>query len=205
MTSSLLNRAAITLAASAIFAGTCAAQTTQDSNNEIKQRQRIELRAAAGGGGFGGRRLDEGDDPCWPMRKEKAAYLGVVTAPVTAALREQLKLKPGVGLVVESVQKDSPAEAAGIKQYDVMDKLDDQWLINSQQLAVLVRMHTPGDQIAVSVVRQGQPQTINAKLVEKELAVMDDANPWGVPGRTSSAEHSSARRNRRVQGPDRSR
>jgi len=178
----------MTLAAtSAMFAGICAAQTTQPTKTEVQQKKYIELRAAAGagggsGGGFGGQMMPKVAVRYAPARKEKAAYLGVVTAPVTAVLREQLKLKPGVGLVVESVQKDSPAEAAGFKQYDVIEKLDDQWLINSQQFAVLVRMHQPGEEVTVSLIRQGQSQNIKAKLVEKELAVIDETNAWGVPG-----------------------
>ncbi|WP_428939524.1 S1C family serine protease [Fontivita pretiosa] len=116
-------------------------------------------------------------------RTEKAAFLGVVTSPVSAAMREQLKLPKGVGLVVESVEDDSPAERAGIKQYDILQKLDDQLLINSHQLAVLIRMHKPGDQVSITLLRQGQTQTITATLVEKELPSIDDAaGPWGIPG-----------------------
>lgn len=117
-----------------------------------------------------------------PAKKEKAAFLGVVTTPVNAAMRQQLQLKKGVGLVVERVEKDSPAEAAGIQQYDVLEKLGDQWLVNTQQLSVLVRLHNPGDDVAVSLIRQGQPKTVTAKLVEKELAVLPESNPWGMAG-----------------------
>jgi hypothetical protein len=115
-------------------------------------------------------------------KKEKAAFLGVVTAPVEPAMREQLKLPKGVGLTVERVEADSPAEQAGIRQYDVVQKIDDQWLINAHQLAVLVRMHKPGDEVTLSLVRQGQPMNVTTKLVEKELAVLDGTNLLGMPG-----------------------
>src|SRR5262245_19618935 len=74
------------------------------------------------------------------VKKEKAAFLGVVAVPVAPATREQIKLPKGIGLSVESVEKDSPAAQAGIMQYDVLQKLDDQWLVNGHQLAVVVRM-----------------------------------------------------------------
>src|SRR5258708_1330287 len=78
-------------------------------------------------------------------KTEKAAFLGVSGSPVMPALREQLKLPKGVGLIVEHVEPKSPAEAAGIKQYDVLHKIGDQLLVNAHQLAVLVRMHKPGE------------------------------------------------------------
>src|SRR4051812_14577750 len=70
---------------------------------------------------------------------EKGAWLGVNTSPPPHVLRQQLQLPRGVGLVVDMVAPDSPAQAAGVKQYDVLHKLNDQILINQQQLAVLVR------------------------------------------------------------------
>lgn len=110
------------------------------------------------------------------VKKEKASWLGVATSPVSGALRKQVKLThKGIGLVVERVEPKSPAADAGLQQYDIIEKLDDQWLVNSQQFGVLIRMHTPGDEIALTVVREGQPVTLRAKLAEKEMAVMDDA------------------------------
>jgi serine protease Do len=115
-------------------------------------------------------------------KKEMAAFLGVITVPVSPAMREQLKLAKGVGLTVEGVEADSPAAQAGMQQYDIIQKINDQWLINAHQLAVLVRMHKPGDDVTLSVIRQGQPINVTAKLVEKELAVLDGANLLGMPG-----------------------
>lgn len=114
---------------------------------------------------------------------EMASYLGVAASPASAALREQIRLKPGVGLVVEHVDKGSPAEQAGLKQYDVLEKFDDQWMVNSEQLAVLIRLSDPGSEIKLSIIRQGQPQTLSAKLIEKELpplasVINDPVTSW---------------------------
>ena len=53
-------------------------------------------------------------------KREKAAFLGVVTSVPAAGVREQLKLAKGVGLAVDFVEKDSPAEAAGLAKGDVL-------------------------------------------------------------------------------------
>ena len=105
---------------------------------------------------------------------EKAAFLGVTTSPAGATVREQLKLAKGTGLVVEFVEKDSPAGAAGIAVHDVLTKLDDQVLVNMPQLAVLVRMHKPGDTVKLTYIRGGESKTAEVKLVEKEVPVLED-------------------------------
>ena len=112
---------------------------------------------------------------------EKAAYLGVSASPVPAALREQLKLQKGLGMVVDFVEPASPAEAAGIQKFDILQKLNDQLLVDAYQLAVLVRTCKAGDDIQLTVIHQGQTQTLTAKLVEKEVPPLDETNPWVIP------------------------
>lgn len=104
-------------------------------------------------------------------KMEKASFLGVRTAPVPPSLRPHVDLPKGVGLVVESVEPDSPASAAGLQQYDILHKLGDQLLINTNQLSVLIRLNTPGTEVTLSVIRQGKPMEVKAKLVERELPV----------------------------------
>jgi hypothetical protein len=102
---------------------------------------------------------------------EKAAFLGVRTAPVPPSLRPHVDLPPGVGLVVEAVEPESPASAAGLQQYDILHKLGDQLLINTDQFSTLIRMNKPDTEITLSVVRQGKPLEVKAKLVEREVQV----------------------------------
>lgn len=102
---------------------------------------------------------------------QPGTYLGIASSPVSAELREQLKLKRGVGLVVQRVEKGSPAEQAGVKQYDIVEKMDDQILLNPDQFQSLVRMQEPGAQVKLAIIRQGQPQTLTVTLVEKAVPV----------------------------------
>jgi membrane-associated protease RseP (regulator of RpoE activity) len=99
----------------------------------------------------------------------KAAFLGVGVSAAPEVLTEQLKLPQGVGLVVEFVEKDSPAEKAGLQARDVLHKLDEQLLVNPSQLATLIRTFKPSDGIKLTVIRKGDIVTLNATLVEKEM------------------------------------
>lgn len=92
------------------------------------------------------------------------AYLGVATSAVPPTLREQLNLPRGIGLLVDSVEPASPAQTAGLQPNDVLHRLEDQLLINVHQFAVLLRTYKPGDNVALSVIRNGQPLRIEATL-----------------------------------------
>jgi membrane-associated protease RseP (regulator of RpoE activity) len=94
----------------------------------------------------------------------QTAYLGVSTSPAQTALQKQLQLKAGVGLVVDAVTPGGPAEKAGLKQYDILHKLDDQLLINAEQLDVLVRSFAPGRDVKLAVIREGKATELAAKL-----------------------------------------
>lgn len=112
--------------------------------------------------------------------REKGAFLGISGGPVTDALREQLKLPRGVGLVVEHVQPKSAADQAGVRRFDVLQKLDDQLIINAHQLAVLVRMHEPGEEVKLTVIRGGERKELTAKLTEADLEPLGEEAPWGL-------------------------
>ena len=117
------------------------------------------------------------------MEMRKVAYLGVSTSPVPAALASQLKLPEGFGLVVDHVEPKGPADAAGLKQHDVIVRVGDQRLVNTAQLGTLVRAQKPGDEIKVAVVREGKETILKAKLIEKEMPVPPagaEALPFGV-------------------------
>jgi hypothetical protein len=103
------------------------------------------------------------------MKREKVAFFGVGTSDPPPVLVEQLKLTPRQGMVVDFVEPQSPAEQSGVKQYDVLLKFDDQKLINPEQLRALVRLKKPGDDVKVSLIRQGQPMELVIELGEKEV------------------------------------
>jgi hypothetical protein len=115
---------------------------------------------------------------------EKAAFLGVATSPASPLLRDQLKLHRGMGLVVEFVAPDSPAMRAGMQPHDVLEKLDDQWLVDGPQFAALVRAKKPGDTLTLTLLRAGERQKITVTLAEKELPVLEDQESLRLPANT---------------------
>jgi len=118
--------------------------------------------------------------PGGPRKKMKLPFLGVATSSPSEALRKQINLPPGTGLVVDYVAEESPAHEAGIKAHDVLTQLGDQILVNPPQLAVLVRLRKAGDAVPVTLMRGGKEQQVKATLTEKEQWVTTGGSGVGA-------------------------
>lgn len=116
--------------------------------------------------------------PAVDLKVQKCCYLGVSTSIAPAMLREQLNLPDGVGILIDDIDPNSPASAASLQANDLIEKLNDQWVINVQQFSVLIRMQKPGDTIRLRVIRHGQPIDVKVSLAEKALPVLDEAPNW---------------------------
>jgi serine protease Do len=107
------------------------------------------------------------------MEKEKVTYLGVSTGPVDRTLSSQLGLPKDTGLVVGNVMEKSPA-ADVLKQDDLLTKLDDQILIDTHQLSVLVRAKKEGEEVKLTLFRMGKEMSVKVKLGVHEMPKLAD-------------------------------
>jgi hypothetical protein len=105
-------------------------------------------------------------------KTEKVTYLGVTAKPVDDTLRAQLNLPDGVGLTVMTVDHKGPA--ADIQPNDVLQKLDDQLLIDAHQLVTLIHLHKAGDKVTLTVIRSAKPMVVTIQLGEKARIVRPD-------------------------------
>src|SRR5881396_991527 len=112
--------------------------------------------------------------PGMPSHHEKGpkvpvTYLGVETSQVPPVVSEQLGLGKGLGLVVDYVEPNSPASAAGVQQNDILKMLNDQILIEPSQLRKLLQTFSDGTEVTLTILRKGQEQKITVKLAKKEV------------------------------------
>jgi len=70
----------------------------------------------------------------------------------------------GPGGAVSAVTPDSPAEAAGLLEGDVITKVDGNLISDSTGLIVAIRANAPGDQIELMVLRNGEMLTVALTL-----------------------------------------
>jgi serine protease Do len=68
------------------------------------------------------------------------------------------------GVRVQNVTKGSGAEKAGLKEGDVITKIDGTNLTSPDALSEVVRKHKPGDKLSITYNRDNKSQTTNAEL-----------------------------------------
>jgi serine protease Do len=67
---------------------------------------------------------------------------------------------PTVGVVIEEVQPDSPAEKAGLKQSDVIVEFDGEHVRSARQFGRLVQETPPGRTVKATITRDGQKKDV---------------------------------------------
>jgi len=92
------------------------------------------------------------------------SYLGIGVAEIDAERAKALNLKEVRGVEVKSVDHDSPAAKAGLKESDVVLEYNGQRIEGTEQFVRLVR-ETPIDrQVKLVVWRSGGTQTLTATI-----------------------------------------
>jgi serine protease Do len=95
---------------------------------------------------------------------DETGWLGVTPEDISADRAKELKLSAARGVYVSEVEKDSPAEKAGLKSGDVIAEFNGQHVEGVTQFRRLVRETPPGHNVAIVVTRDGKSQTLNATL-----------------------------------------
>jgi serine protease Do len=105
-----------------------------------------------------------------PQLKEKGhvtrGWLGVMIQKVTPDIAESLGLEEPRGALVADVVKEGPAEAAGLKQGDVIVEYDGKPVNDSAELPLLVARTPVGKSVKVKVVRDKSTDTFSIKIAE---------------------------------------
>jgi serine protease Do len=100
--------------------------------------------------------------------KVSRGYLGVTIGSLDEeGLATQFKVPDNAGALVQDVSPGGPADKAGIKNGDVIRKLDGKTVGDSGQLTSMVTDMNPGTEVTLDILRDGQPMTIHLTLGER--------------------------------------
>jgi S1-C subfamily serine protease len=99
----------------------------------------------------------------------KRGYLGIVTQPVEipAALRSSTGVEQEIGLLVMSVEPDSPAGSVGLLIGDILVGIDDRVLDGLEALQDVLGPGSSGKQVAVHVIRGGNRTDLTITIGER--------------------------------------
>jgi serine protease Do len=89
----------------------------------------------------------------------KGLYIGADVNPVRTQLADYFGVRSGTGLLVESVDSQSPAARAGLKAGDVVTKVDSQPMTSHNEWAKVLRKHR-GKLVQVTIMRNKQEQVL---------------------------------------------
>jgi serine protease Do len=88
---------------------------------------------------------------------------GATLQPVGDALRAQLGLPTGQGLLVVSVRDESPSAQAGLKQNDILLSLADKSLAAAGDLSKQLKAAGKATNLSLKILRAGKPLTLQVR------------------------------------------
>ncbi|HEY1238511.1 MAG TPA: trypsin-like peptidase domain-containing protein [Solirubrobacterales bacterium] len=116
------------------------------------------------------------------------AYLGISGGDITPSIAQALNLPVQQGVLVEQVLNGGPADDAGIKGAtgqatiggetvpiggDIVTKVDGKQITGMDDVISAVNEHKPGDQITLTVWRDGKQQDVSVTLGDRPAHVQD--------------------------------
>lgn len=78
------------------------------------------------------------------------------------------------GVRINSITKESAAEKIGLKEGDIITKVDDTKIENPDVLTKVIRSHKPGEKVKVTYLRDKKEQTATAELTKWKTAFKMD-------------------------------
>jgi serine protease Do len=94
-------------------------------------------------------------------------YLGVGINLVTDDLAKEFHAPDTSGALIADVTPGGPADKAGLKNGDIIRKLNGKTIGDYAQLTVMVTEMNPGTEVTLDILRDGKPMTVRVTLGER--------------------------------------
>jgi S1-C subfamily serine protease len=119
------------------------------------------------------------------------AYLGLSGGDITPSIAQALNLPVQEGALIEQVLNGGPADDAGIKGAtgqatiggqtvpiggDIITKVDGKQISGMDEVISAVNEHKPGDELTLTVWRDGQQRDVTVKLGDRPAHVQDSSS-----------------------------
>lgn len=95
-------------------------------------------------------------------------FIGVYTQPLNPELSEFFGVDKGTGLLIERLEKDSPAEKAGLRVGDVIISADGKRVETTEELSRIIQDKEKGDKIAIEILRDRKKRSVDVEVEEEE-------------------------------------
>ena len=110
--------------------------------------------------------------------KVRRAYLGIVPQAIDFELKESMNLPDANGVLVARVQPNTPAEAAGLENGDIILEFDGKPVTSLNKFRILVAETEIGKRVSIKILRNGKEKMLNATLSEyPEDSIASNTHP----------------------------
>jgi len=104
-----------------------------------------------------------------PAVHTEQGYLGVDVRDVTDDQMAALKLKQARGAEIILVDHDAPAGKVGLREHDVILRVNGQAIEGEDQLRRMLRESSPGMQLTLVISRDGQQMSVTTQTANREV------------------------------------
>lgn len=94
----------------------------------------------------------------------KRPYIGIVGSSVDSSIAKRYNIPEGI--YVEEIEVDSPAETAGLKQSDIITKIEEKEVKSVNELNQIKFTYSIGETVKLTVYRNGETIEVELKLAE---------------------------------------
>jgi serine protease Do len=103
------------------------------------------------------------------VRRGSVGYVDV--SPVTTRLAEELRAPDTEGVVITQMRRDSAAYQSGLRQGDIVRKVNGQAIANPSQFVRLIADSAIGSTVSIEVMREGKPATVRVTVERQQPRV----------------------------------
>ncbi|MFL9839516.1 DegQ family serine endoprotease [Sphingomonas sp. ST-64] len=128
--------------------------------------------------------------------KIERGYLGVGIQPLTEDLAKSFGVPKGRGELISRVEPGEAAAKAGIKQGDIIMKVDGKEVTPDTTLSYLAGALRPGSRVPIELIRDGKPVTVQVTVGTRppveQLQGFDPDADEGAPGEDDTQQSATA-------------
>lgn len=108
----------------------------------------------------------------------KRPYIGISGSSIDESLTKKYNIPQGV--YVETIEKDSPASKAELKEGDIIIKIENQDIKSINELNRIKNTYNIGDKIKLTIIRNSEELEIEIELAETPEEIKDNKNNSSV-------------------------
>lgn len=115
----------------------------------------------------------------------KRPYIGISGSSIDESLTKKYNIPQGV--YVETIEKDSPASKAELKEGDIIIKIENQDIKSINELNRIKNNYNIGDKVKLTIIRNSEELEVEIELAETPEELKDSKNNSSVPAQSNSS------------------